>query len=242
MAQPGEEPFFDQLMKNKAIKKNVFAFFLSYNPKHEPSEITFGFYDTKRFVKNTMSWHKVVHKVFWAMKLTDVRIGKKSLGLCLNKACTICPDSGTSLMTFPAWAINQLKVEKTKFFSGPWDCQEHDEFKQEDIVFVIGDKEYHVPSHHWVKRTPNANNGKKSRCSPSILPLTIFAHGNKDMFILGNTFMQLFYTVFDRDTNRVGFSTAIHKKNEILNEFNSDHKLAQSIKVTPKLIKKYSSA
>ena len=45
------------------------------------------------------------------------------------------------------------------------------------------------------------------------------------MFILGNTFMQLFYTIFDRENDQVGFGTAVHAQNELVVEFNSGGKL-----------------
>ena len=31
-------------------------------------------------------------------------------------------------------------------------------------------------------------------------------------WILGDVFMQKFYTVFDRDTNKVGFANAVHNE------------------------------
>lgn len=103
-------------MKHNAVKHDLFAFFLSFSPKKEPSEITFGFYDPNRFVKNSLRWHKVTHPVFFAIKLQDVKIAGKSLGLCKTKNCTVTPDSGTSLMSFPAWATDKLKAEKNKYF------------------------------------------------------------------------------------------------------------------------------
>lgn len=93
-------------MKQHAVKHDLFAFFLSFSPKQEPSEITFGFYDPNRMKKNSLTWHKVVNPVFFAIKLQDVKIDGKSLGLCNKKDCTITPDSGTSYMSFPDWAFD----------------------------------------------------------------------------------------------------------------------------------------
>ena len=36
------------------------------------------------------------------------------------------------------------------------------------------------------------------------------------MFLLGDTFMNLFYTIFDRDNDRVGFGLAIHREPEMM--------------------------
>ena len=75
MAQPGEKPFFDQLMENELIEQNVFAFFLSFNPRSEDSEVTFGYYDESRYEPGTMTWHPVVNKNFFAIELLDIMVG-----------------------------------------------------------------------------------------------------------------------------------------------------------------------
>lgn len=41
--------------------------------------------------------------------------------------------------------------------------------------------------------------------------LILFYLFSESMFIMGDAFMSIFYTVFDRDNNRVGFAKAVHK-------------------------------
>jgi hypothetical protein len=46
-----------------------------------------------------------VNKYFWALKLSDIKLDGKSLNLCKDKECLITPDTGTSCLTMPSWAI-----------------------------------------------------------------------------------------------------------------------------------------
>ena len=72
------------------------------------------------------------------------------------------------------------------------------------MVFVFSNGvEYRMPAHHWVKRSGYG-------CDHRFVALDIPSNGNENMFLLGDTFMNLFYTIFDRDNDRVGFGLAIH--------------------------------
>jgi hypothetical protein len=46
---------------------------------------------------------------------------------------------------------------------------------------------------------------KSNQCTTAIGDITI----SKDMFVLGLSFMRKYYTIFDRDNDRVGIAEAI---------------------------------
>ena len=46
------------------------------------------------------------------------------------------------------------------------------------------------------------------------------------MHILGDVFMQIYYTIHDRDRDRVGFAEAVHNKPEVLVQFDTTGILA----------------
>ena len=213
MAHTGVKPLFDQLIDSKKLEKNLFAFFLTFNPEQDHSELTIGYYDQDRFVPNTLHWHPVTHKVFFAVELVDVRIGSTSLGLCTpDKHCTVTPDSGTSKATVPGWAMQKLQNSGDLRFTGDFACTMDQFMNEEVMVFVLSDGvEYEIPAHHWLERDEF-----DSTCRSSVGELSINSFENEDMFILGDTFMQLFYTIFDRDNDRVGLAKALHKDTEVL--------------------------
>ena len=87
-------------MQENLIERNIFAFYMSMNPLDDDSELIFGSYDEDRFIGN-LNWHLVINKLFWSLKLDDIKIRNVSTSICENVSCMVTPDSGTSLSTMP---------------------------------------------------------------------------------------------------------------------------------------------
>ena len=119
-------------------------------------------------------WHPVIDKLFWSLKLNDIRIGNKSLGLCQDKTCLVTPDSGTSLTTMPSWAY---KIFKDNIYKSGTECAEGAEQDFGDLVFVIDGNDYPIPSHHWNSREINVNKKLGGTCKNTISVLDIKQRG-----------------------------------------------------------------
>ena len=218
-AEPGVEPFFDGLMRAGVMGHDVFSFYMSLNPDEEESELMLGAWaDTK--LEGDLTWHPVVHQRFWSLALDDVLVNGESLGLCgSDRNCLITPDSGTSLVTFPSWAYDTFMDQ----YGEVVDCEEGWEYEQGDMTFIINGVSYQIPSHHWNERvkTKNSTMQLDGQCYSSIEPLDTTYEGLRDLFIVGDAFMQLYYTVYDREEDRVGFAPAIHTACEKLYHWNN---------------------
>ena len=80
-AEPGVVPFFDGLMEEGVLDKNVFSFHMSMNPDEEASEMLLGGWDESRFTGD-LSWYEVVNRRFFSIELDDILVDGTSLGLC----------------------------------------------------------------------------------------------------------------------------------------------------------------
>jgi hypothetical protein len=60
--------------------KNVFSFFLTTNEAEE-SELLFGAIDHEKYLGH-LKCHQVRDKLFWSLKLDDIKLNGVSLGLC----------------------------------------------------------------------------------------------------------------------------------------------------------------
>jgi cathepsin D len=106
LAEKGVTPVFDEMMNQKLLASNMFAFYLTTKEEEEgmdhKSDLTLGYYDKTKFTGN-LDWHDIKLKYMFGVQLDDMRVGGKSLGVCqsISHECLITFDSGTSLGSVP---------------------------------------------------------------------------------------------------------------------------------------------
>jgi len=198
MAAYGIVPVFDNIINNTLLKKNIMAFYYTTNESAD-GEITLGYIDPNRFT-GKIAYYPVIDKFYWTIKLDDIKLGDKSLGLCPSDGCRAIVDTGTSLITGPSRDLGKL----LKAITVENDCQNYD--SSEPLVFVFGGDEYKLDVKDYILKKEA---GGRNFCRAMMMPLDVpFPHG--PAWILGDVFMQKFYTIFDRDRNSVGFALAKH--------------------------------
>merc|ERR1711976_536194 len=197
MSAYGAIPAFDSIIKNHLLKRNLMTFYYSFN-ENTDGQITFGYIDTTKFT-GSMQYFQVVDKYYWTIKMDDIKYNGKSLNLC-NGGCKAVVDTGTTLITGPTAQLRTL----LQAIPTENDCSNYD--KAGDLSFVFSGVEYTLNREEYMVKTGVASTKK---CRALMMPLDVPPpHG--PLWILGDVFMQKFYTVFDRDNDRVGFALATH--------------------------------
>lgn len=86
LAKAGVKPVFDEMMEQKLLKSNIFAFYFTTKQAEEAgllSDMTFGYYDKDKF-KGDITWHPVEFKYMFGVKLDDVKVDGKPMNMCAD--------------------------------------------------------------------------------------------------------------------------------------------------------------
>jgi len=208
-------PPVDVMMKQSLLDKNQFAFYLTTcKPPSgsggadscDGSVLTFGGVDETKY-SGDITWVKMpaIQKAlgYWLVLGNGFDIGGKNLA-CGTIPCPMVVDSGTSIIVAPNEefaAINKtlpvLKEDCSNVKSMP------------TITITIAGNKFTLESDFYVLRGADSNGA--DTCQLGIQGLSVVATGGF-LWILGDPFMRKYYSVFDREQDRVGFALANQPK------------------------------
>eukprot|EP00455_Lapot_gusevi_P003430 TRINITY_DN113_c0_g1_i1.p1 TRINITY_DN113_c0_g1~~TRINITY_DN113_c0_g1_i1.p1 ORF type:complete len:258 (+),score=115.98 TRINITY_DN113_c0_g1_i1:79-852(+) len=186
-------PVMDEVIKQKRLTKNMFSFYYSNNPD-EHSAIVFGEPDPKRYTGN-LFWVPVSKPMYWQADMNDIFVGGKALGSCGEGPCKAVLDTGTSFMTGPSEAVSRLLTTLPRLKR---DCSNVHQFPT--LTFDLGVHKFDLEPEFYISKT-------RGRCRLGFMGLDVPAPRGP-LWILGDLFMRKWFTVFDRDGQRLGFGLA----------------------------------
>jgi len=201
----GVVPFFDNVINTRALQRRGLANQFGYYIDDSKGSVTFGGVDCT-LVGNRGNCIKhfgfvpVSEKTYWTIRLNDVRVqypGKKAMtGFCPAKGCKAIVDTGTYLLYGPGAAVRKM-LRRAKFAG----CSSYERLPTFTFDFRVDSGSPPVQlSLRPIDYVLKFDNGGNSECVTGISP-------DKDViWTLGQVFLRSFYTVFDRDLNRIGFA------------------------------------
>ncbi|KAM8927777.1 cathepsin D-like [Pelodytes ibericus] len=198
----GVAPVFDNIMSQKLVEKNVFSFYLNRDPSAAlGGELLLGGTDPKYYT-GEFHYLDVTRMAYWQIKADEVTVGSQ-LTLCKG-GCQAIVDTGTSLITGPSEEVRALHraIGALPLFNGEYMVLCSRIGSLPTISFVLGGVHYNLTGSEYVLKITKMG---KTICLSGFMGLDVPSPAGP-FWILGDVFIGQYYTVFDRDTNRVGFA------------------------------------
>mmetsp|Transcript_56485 Transcript_56485/g.104593 ORF Transcript_56485/g.104593 Transcript_56485/m.104593 type:complete len:515 (-) Transcript_56485:107-1651(-) len=194
---------------NSTIPEPVFAFFLRKLDADEDSEVTFGGFRQER-LQGGLTWlpmprDEADDKGYWLVTMRDIHVGGKPLRLCddfsQNPRCQVAMDTGTSLMMAPAFQVSPVLAA----IGLADDCSNADSLPT--LKFILdtvagGTFELELGPSEYMERS-------ESGCATAFQAIELPPNLGS-MWVVGQTALRKYYTVYDAKRWQVGVGLARH--------------------------------
>ncbi|KAM9843263.1 napsin-A [Aulostomus maculatus] len=197
-------PVFDTAMAAKLLPQNIFSFYISRDTTAAVGgELMLGGTDPQYYTGD-LHYVNVTRKAYWQIKMNRVDVGNQ-LTLC-KAGCQAVVDTGTSLMVGPVEEVRALQraIGALPLLMGEYliDCKKIPTLPI--ISFNIGGKMFNLTGDDYVMKETQMGT---SICLSGFMAMDIPPPAGP-LWILGDIFIGKYYTVFDRNADRVGFAPA----------------------------------
>jgi len=194
-------PVWYKLMEQGLVDKKMFSFWLARNTTGMMGgQLTLGGYDKTLFTGD-LKYVPLTYKNYWQIKMDAVNFMYRNL--CGDQGCKAIVDSGTTMITGPTNLINMINGQLGCIISGgecSWlKCPDYSTLP--NLEFVLNGNSFVLSPQEYIMETGGA-------CISALMGMDI-AEPVGPLWILGDKFIEKFYTVFDYENSQVGFAEAL---------------------------------
>ncbi|XP_055675767.1 embryonic pepsinogen-like [Falco peregrinus] len=187
-------PVFDNMVNERLLEENVFSIYLSRETTG--SVVIFGGIDESYFT-GSINWISVSYQGYWQISMDSIIVNSQEVAC--GGGCQAIVDTGTSLVAGPPSSISNIQraVGARQDTYGEYNVNCSSIAAMPDVIFVIDGVQYPVSPLAYMEQND------QGPCISS------FQNTSGDLWILGDVFIRVYYSIFDRDNNRVGLAKAI---------------------------------
>jgi len=204
----GLEPVFQTAIDQKLVAEPKFAFWMGHETTEGEmaGEITLGGVDKTRFTGD-ISYVPVTRKGYWQFDLDKITVNGKKVA----SSGSAISDTGTSLVAGPSDAIDKMCTGLGGVLDegeGIYkiDC---DAPNLPNVVFTINGKDFAVTPKSYVLPPTVTKYNQGQKVDKCVLGFQSFGGAPID-WILGDTFIREFYTIYDVGNAQVGLAQSVH--------------------------------
>lgn len=181
----------DTMASQHVLEHTMISFFYSDTPDMD-SAVAFGEPD-KHFMRSAITWVDVSRAMYWEVPLNGWWLaGQKLTGVDCARAVL---DTGTSYFTAPRHVVDAIRRQLPPLHR---DCSNFDQLPV--LTVQLGDTKFDIEPRYYVERKYNGQS-----CFLAIVALDV-PPPRGPLVIMGDMFMRKYYTTFDHDKKRLGFS------------------------------------
>jgi len=206
LAVDGVIPVFQTMVQQGVVKEPRFAFWMGHQskPGQDAGEVTIGGIDSSRF-SGEITWIPITKQKWWQVDIDSIAVNGKSASKKGNVKWGAISDTGTSLIGGPKDEIDRIctLIGGTKPEKGRTYLVDCDAKNLPDVVFRIAGHDFPVTSKSYVM----PKHGSSNKCA---LGFMTWGAGNGIDWILGDTMIREFYTIYDVGQSRLGMAQSVH--------------------------------
>ncbi|KAI9315436.1 hypothetical protein DFJ73DRAFT_930913 [Zopfochytrium polystomum] len=179
--------------------QNQFAFYLSKASDGDLGEVAIGGFNPARFTGD-ITWVPLAEEVWWEFDFTGSFLANGQNG---PLTATAIADTGTSLIILDTPTADTINTAIGAVFDsnqGVYTVPCDQIGKTAPVFLNFGGKSFELPSSRYLLKLSD------DFCFSGI----VGGAGSGVPNILGDVFLQVYYSIYDKDQKRVGFAQAVH--------------------------------
>ncbi|XP_015740816.1 gastricsin-like isoform X1 [Coturnix japonica] len=199
----GATTVMQQMLQENLLDSPIFSFYLSGQEGSQGGELVFGGIDSNLYTGQIV-WTPVTQTTYWQIAIEDFTVGPQSSGWC-SEGCQGIVDTGTSLLTVPSQIFSELMeyIGAQDAGNGQYVASCSNVENMPTLYFVISGTTFPLaPSAYMLQ----SNSGY---CTVGIESTYLPSQTGQPLWILGDVFLRVYYSIYDMGNNRVGFAAAV---------------------------------